>query len=269
MAQDVERTSGHPGVFIHPVLQRVHQSTPCFVRQVWALSVLFLVLAVGNTIQTSLVIRQKIKEDWKLKYRFTRLDKHVWTHKSRSRAVSLSAADAGDHGRTKGEAGGSGGAGRFGMGEDRNVAGWQLSQRNYQRSESIIWRSISIAAVPSLGLGIDAVRGVGPRRVGDALFRRRTATIASPRISAPAIPAAALLRLKWLTFHLIWQRTSSAAGTRPSLWPAPSPRRRPRRRPRRTTRPAAAPSVPRGWRAGPACPGAGARVQCASDPAVN
>ncbi|KAF0287612.1 Transmembrane protein 120 [Amphibalanus amphitrite] len=73
--------------------------------QVWALSVLFLVLAVGNTITTSLVIRQKIKEDWKLKYRFTRLDKHVWTHKSRSRAVSLSAADAGDRGRTKDQLG--------------------------------------------------------------------------------------------------------------------------------------------------------------------
>ena len=66
-----------------------------------ALSILFLVLAVGNTITTSLVIRQKIKEDWKLKYRFTRLDKHVWTHKSRSR--TLSASDAGDSGRTKGE----------------------------------------------------------------------------------------------------------------------------------------------------------------------
>jgi len=56
--------------------------------QVLALSLLFLVLAVGNLITTSMVIRQKIKEDWKLKYRFTRLDKHVWTHKSRSRTAS-------------------------------------------------------------------------------------------------------------------------------------------------------------------------------------
>ncbi|XP_037091788.1 transmembrane protein 120B-like isoform X1 [Pollicipes pollicipes] len=73
----------------------LHQlsSHPEATWQVLALSILFLVLAVGNTITTSLVIRQKLKEDWKLKYRFTRLDKHVWSHKSRSRCASARQAD--------------------------------------------------------------------------------------------------------------------------------------------------------------------------------
>ncbi|XP_047476051.1 transmembrane protein 120 homolog [Penaeus chinensis] len=45
------------------------------------LAVLFLVLFLGNTLTTISIIPQKIKERMKLKYRFTRLDKYIWTHK--------------------------------------------------------------------------------------------------------------------------------------------------------------------------------------------
>lgn len=47
------------------------------------LAILFLLLFLGNTLTTLLVIPQKIKERMKFKYRFTRLDKYIWTHKKR------------------------------------------------------------------------------------------------------------------------------------------------------------------------------------------
>ncbi|MCL4135937.1 UNVERIFIED_CONTAM: hypothetical protein GTU68_053044 [Idotea baltica] len=50
---------------------------------VTTLAVLFLVLFLGNTFTTALVVPQKLKERIKLKYRFTRLDKYIWTHKKR------------------------------------------------------------------------------------------------------------------------------------------------------------------------------------------
>ncbi|XP_042892643.1 transmembrane protein 120 homolog [Penaeus japonicus] len=47
------------------------------------LAVLFFVLFLGNTLTTISIIPQKIKERMKFKYRFTRLDKYIWTHKKR------------------------------------------------------------------------------------------------------------------------------------------------------------------------------------------
>ncbi|KAK3868667.1 hypothetical protein Pcinc_025967 [Petrolisthes cinctipes] len=47
------------------------------------LAALFLLLFLGNTLTTLSVIPQKIKERMKFKYRFTRLDKYIWTHKKR------------------------------------------------------------------------------------------------------------------------------------------------------------------------------------------
>lgn len=48
-----------------------------------SLAILFLILFLGNTLTTLSVIPQKIKERMKFKYRFTRLDKYIWTHKKR------------------------------------------------------------------------------------------------------------------------------------------------------------------------------------------
>lgn len=53
---------------------------PC---QVGTLCVLFFVLFLGNCLTTAVIIPQKLKERFKLKYRFTRLDKYIWTHKRR------------------------------------------------------------------------------------------------------------------------------------------------------------------------------------------
>lgn len=47
------------------------------------LAALFFLLFLGNTLTTLSVIPQKIKERMKFKYRFTRLDKYIWTHKKR------------------------------------------------------------------------------------------------------------------------------------------------------------------------------------------
>uniref|UniRef100_A0A0P4VYB0 Transmembrane protein 120 homolog n=1 Tax=Scylla olivacea TaxID=85551 RepID=A0A0P4VYB0_SCYOL len=47
------------------------------------LAALFLLLFLGNTLTTLSVIPQKLKERMKFKYRFTRLDKYIWTHKKR------------------------------------------------------------------------------------------------------------------------------------------------------------------------------------------
>ena len=48
-----------------------------------ALCGLFFVLFLGNCLTTASVIPQKLRERFKLKYRFTRLDKYMWTHKRR------------------------------------------------------------------------------------------------------------------------------------------------------------------------------------------
>ncbi|XP_064081504.1 transmembrane protein 120 homolog isoform X1 [Macrobrachium nipponense] len=50
---------------------------------VFTLAIFFLILFLGNTLTTLSVIPQKIKERMKFKYRFTRLDKYIWTHKKR------------------------------------------------------------------------------------------------------------------------------------------------------------------------------------------
>ncbi|XP_050730318.1 transmembrane protein 120 homolog isoform X2 [Eriocheir sinensis] len=50
---------------------------------VYTLAALFFLLFLGNTLTTLSVIPQKIKERMKFKYRFTRLDKYIWTHKKR------------------------------------------------------------------------------------------------------------------------------------------------------------------------------------------
>lgn len=50
---------------------------------VFTLSLFFLLLFLGNTLTILSVIPQKIKERMKFKYRFTRLDKYIWTHKKR------------------------------------------------------------------------------------------------------------------------------------------------------------------------------------------
>uniref|UniRef100_A0A2P2I1D8 Transmembrane protein 120 homolog n=1 Tax=Hirondellea gigas TaxID=1518452 RepID=A0A2P2I1D8_9CRUS len=47
------------------------------------LCLLFMLLFLGNSITTAAIIPQKLKERFKLKYRFTRLDKYIWTHKKR------------------------------------------------------------------------------------------------------------------------------------------------------------------------------------------
>lgn len=47
------------------------------------LAALFFLLFLGNTLTTLSVIPQKLKERMKFKYRFTRLDKYIWTHKKR------------------------------------------------------------------------------------------------------------------------------------------------------------------------------------------
>merc|ERR1719427_663031 len=58
--------------------------------QVPALSLLFLILGVGNIATTSMTIPAKLKDSKTglLKYRFTRLDKYFWTHRKRRDSVS-------------------------------------------------------------------------------------------------------------------------------------------------------------------------------------
>ncbi|XP_068222754.1 transmembrane protein 120 homolog [Palaemon carinicauda] len=50
---------------------------------VFTLAIFFFILFLGNTLTTLSLIPQKIKERMKFKYRFTRLDKYIWTHKKR------------------------------------------------------------------------------------------------------------------------------------------------------------------------------------------
>ncbi|KAK7071258.1 hypothetical protein SK128_008990 [Halocaridina rubra] len=50
---------------------------------VFTLAVFFFILFLGNTLTTLSLIPQKLKERMKFKYRFTRLDKYIWTHKKR------------------------------------------------------------------------------------------------------------------------------------------------------------------------------------------
>jgi len=58
--------------------------------QIPVLAFLFFVLFLGNTLTTSLVIPQKIKDKVKLKYRFTRLDKYFSTYTKGGRKYTLS-----------------------------------------------------------------------------------------------------------------------------------------------------------------------------------
>ncbi|KAK2723167.1 transmembrane protein 120 homolog [Artemia franciscana] len=61
--------------------------------QIPALSLLFLTLFLGNTITTSLVIPQKIKDRVKLKYRYVPLNKYLWSH-SKRRARKITHSDS-------------------------------------------------------------------------------------------------------------------------------------------------------------------------------
>ena len=61
-----------------------------FSLQIPILAFLFFVLFLGNTLTTSLVIPQKIKDKVKLKYRFTRLDKYFSTYTKGGRKYTLS-----------------------------------------------------------------------------------------------------------------------------------------------------------------------------------
>jgi len=58
--------------------------------QVPALSILFMILGVGNITTTSMTIPAKLKDSQTglLKYRFTRLDKYFWSHRKRRDSVS-------------------------------------------------------------------------------------------------------------------------------------------------------------------------------------
>lgn len=58
-------------------------SSPAADWHVGTLCVLFFLLFLGNCLTTAATIPQKLKERFKLKYRFTRLDKYIWTHKRR------------------------------------------------------------------------------------------------------------------------------------------------------------------------------------------
>jgi len=53
-----------------------------------ALSILFLILSVGNTIMTSMVIPKKISNKISLRHRFTRLDKYFFNHKKRRNTIT-------------------------------------------------------------------------------------------------------------------------------------------------------------------------------------
>jgi len=48
-----------------------------------ALCLLFFILFLGNTLTTAATIPKKLQDRLKLKYRFTKLDKYMWTHKKR------------------------------------------------------------------------------------------------------------------------------------------------------------------------------------------
>eukprot|EP00092_Neocalanus_flemingeri_P029966 GFUD01032535.1.p1 GENE.GFUD01032535.1~~GFUD01032535.1.p1 ORF type:complete len:423 (+),score=124.86 GFUD01032535.1:88-1269(+) len=57
--------------------------------QIPTLSILFLVLGVGNIVTTSMTIPAKLWDSQNnLKYRFTRLDKYFWSHRRRRDSVS-------------------------------------------------------------------------------------------------------------------------------------------------------------------------------------
>jgi len=47
------------------------------------LCLLFLILFLGNSLTTAATIPKKLQDRLKLKYRFTKLDKYMWTHKKR------------------------------------------------------------------------------------------------------------------------------------------------------------------------------------------
>lgn len=58
--------------------------------QIPVLSFLFLILFLGNTLTTSMVIPQKLRDKVRLKYRFTRLDKYFSTYTKGGRRYTLS-----------------------------------------------------------------------------------------------------------------------------------------------------------------------------------
>ena len=58
--------------------------------QIPVLSLLFLVLFLGNSLTTSMVIPQKLGDKVRLQYKFTRLDKYFSTYKKGGRKYTLS-----------------------------------------------------------------------------------------------------------------------------------------------------------------------------------
>jgi len=58
--------------------------------QIPVLALLFLMLFLGNSLTTSMVIPQKLKDKYKLKYRFTRLDKYFSTYTKGDRKYTIS-----------------------------------------------------------------------------------------------------------------------------------------------------------------------------------
>lgn len=61
-----------------------------YLPQIPVLSFLFFILFLGNTLTTSMVIPQKLKDKVRLKYRFTRLDKYFSTNTKGGRRYTLS-----------------------------------------------------------------------------------------------------------------------------------------------------------------------------------
>jgi len=72
--------------------------------QIPVLALLFLILFLGNTLTTSMVIPQKLREKVRLKYRFTRLDKYFSTINKGGRRYTLSDRPKPDIDRTSAEA---------------------------------------------------------------------------------------------------------------------------------------------------------------------
>lgn len=71
--------------------------------QIPVLSILFFALFLGNTITTSMVIPQKLREKVRLKYRFTRLDKYFSTYTKGGRRYTLDRSKSGDDGKESSE----------------------------------------------------------------------------------------------------------------------------------------------------------------------
>lgn len=78
-------------VLVHDyILNKLHLLKLSFFLQIPVLSFLFLILFLGNTLTTSMVIPQKLKDKVRLKYRFTRLDKYFSTYTKGDKRYTLS-----------------------------------------------------------------------------------------------------------------------------------------------------------------------------------